>query len=277
MNSLVWIILDSCRYDSFVQAKTPNVDRFALFNQVKVQRRYSYASWTSPAHYAFLMGLVPHDSPPGTFASEVYKRDLKQWESRLGITGLDYSRFIPHLSLPRLLKELGYWTIGRVSLPVLNETTLLSSHFDDYRMMADHNDFAGMIREMQFPNDKPRFYFLNLGETHYPYMLQDATLPRISGVHGAVRWLGRETDDPSPATFFDRATLTQLRQQQIRCVEHIDHLLAQLFTRCPRETHLILTADHGELFGECNFFGHGPIMHKKVFEVPFIEGKVPQA
>jgi len=29
-----------------------------------------------------------------------------------------------------------------------------------------------------------------------------------------------------------------------------------------------------ELFGESGFFGHGPIMHKKVFEVPFLEGKV---
>ncbi|HHZ87572.1 MAG TPA: metalloenzyme, partial [Chromatiaceae bacterium] len=31
----------------------------------------------------------------------------------------------------------------------------------------------------------------------------------------------------------------------------------------------------GELFGEGNYFGHGPIMHEKVFEVPFVEGKRP--
>lgn len=268
--------MDSCRYDSFVRAKTPNADRMASFNAAKVERRYSYASWTAPAHYAFLMGLVPHHSPPGVFASEVYKRDLRQWEGRLGIEGLDFSRFIPHLSLPRVLKEMGYCTIGRVSLPVLNETTLLSGHFDDYRMMADHNDFAGMIGEMRFPGDRPRFYFLNLGETHYPYMLKDPSLPRISGVHGAVRWLERESDDPQRAEFFDQSMLDRLRQQQIQCVEYIDGLLAELFAKCPRGTHIILTADHGELFGEGNFFGHGPIMHKKVFEVPFVEGKVPE-
>ena len=28
------------------------------------------------------------------------------------------------------------------------------------------------------------------------------------------------------------------------------------------------------LFGESGFFGHGPIMHKKVYEVPFVEGKL---
>jgi len=33
-----------------------------------------------------------------------------------------------------------------------------------------------------------------------------------------------------------------------------------------------VTADHGELFGEAGYFGHGPIMHEKCFEVPFVEG-----
>ena len=31
---------------------------------------------------------------------------------------------------------------------------------------------------------------------------------------------------------------------------------------------------HGELFGEAGYFGHGPIMHEKCFEVPFLEGKI---
>jgi hypothetical protein len=39
-------------------------------------------------------------------------------------------------------------------------------------------------------------------------------------------------------------------------------------------THIIVTADHGELFGELGYFGHGPIMHDKCFEVPYLEGKI---
>ena len=35
-----------------------------------------------------------------------------------------------------------------------------------------------------------------------------------------------------------------------------------------------LLVDHGELFGEGDYFGHGPIQHEKVFEVPFVEGKI---
>jgi hypothetical protein len=37
-----------------------------------------------------------------------------------------------------------------------------------------------------------------------------------------------------------------------------------------------VTADHGELFGEDGYFGHGPIQHPKVLEVPFVEGLAPR-
>jgi hypothetical protein len=42
----------------------------------------------------------------------------------------------------------------------------------------------------------------------------------------------------------------------------------------PPHTYVTVTADHGELFGEGGYFGHGPINHEKVYEVPFVEGKI---
>jgi arylsulfatase A-like enzyme len=274
MNSLVWLVLDSCRYDSFLRARRPHFDAFAATNGTQLERRWSYASWTGPAHFAFLTGMVPHTSPAGIFAAEVYREEYVKWADRLGVPGLDFARFLPHLSLPRLLRELGYRTVGRVSLPVLNETTLLASHFDDYRMMTDHNDFAGMIAEMTFPRDRPVFYFLNLGETHYPYMLTEAELPRLSGLHGVLRGLAQGEAKREPRSFFDTELMARLHQQQVHCVEYVDGLIGRLLEKCPRGTHIIVTADHGEMFGEDGYFGHGPVMHEKVFEVPFLEGKV---
>jgi arylsulfatase A-like enzyme len=296
MNSLVWLILDSCRYDSFVAARKPHLDAFAAANGTVVERRWSYASWTAPAHYAFLMGLPPHTSPTGVHASEVYRAEYERWSWRLGIERLDFGRFLPHLSLPRLLRQLGYRTVARVSLPVLNEATLLSQHFDDYRLMASHADFAGMLHEIDCPPHQPQFYFLNLGETHYPYMLPPEQLPRLSGVHGVVRQMamgsasaplspvlrgrgvGGEGEPPTTSLpTFDPAQLRLLHAQQTRCVEYLDGLIGDLLAKCPRGTHVMVTADHGELFGEDGYFGHGPVMHPKVFEVPFLEGKVSRA
>lgn len=272
MNHLLYIVMDSCRYDSCLQANTPNMDRLGA-----IERRYSYASWTSPSHYAMLMGMLPHVSPRGVFASEVYKGEFKRWVDRLGIAGLSFKSFVPELSLPKVLKSHGYETIARMSLPVLNPYTLLNRDFDDYRLMENHNDFAGMVREIHFPEERPRFYFLNLGETHYPYMLSGENLPHISGVHGVLKGLDN-VDKPLASDaqdFFPVDEMRRLHQQQVSCVSYVDGFLGELYAKCPANTYFIITADHGELFGEDGYFGHGPIMHEKCFEVPFVEGLRP--
>lgn len=273
-NNLVFIVIDSCRYDSFVAASTPNMDRLGV-----TELRYSYASWTSPSHYAYLMGMIPHQSPKGVFASEVYKQEFSRWVDRLEIEGMSFKSFVPQLSLPKVLQENGYTTVARVSMPVLNNFTSINRYFDDYKLMSNHNDFAGMIEEIEFSETEPTFYFLNLGEAHYPYMLDPATMPHISGVHGVFKRMddsmleGAANADSD--RFFDDEQMKNLHQQQVRCVEYIDGLMARLLEKAPANTYFIVTADHGELFGEDGYFGHGPIVHDKVLEVPFIEGKRP--
>jgi glucan phosphoethanolaminetransferase (alkaline phosphatase superfamily) len=51
-------------------------------------------------------------------------------------------------------------------------------------------------------------------------------------------------------------------------------VVEELFDTVPKDTYITITADHGELFGEDGYFGHGPVQHKKVLEVPFVEGKL---
>ena len=267
-NNLVFIVMDSCRYDSYAAAKTPNMDHIG-----EGGRRYSYASWTSPSHYTYLMGMIPHESPKGVFASEVYKKEFTRWVDRLGVDGLSFKNFVPQLSLPLVLQENGYRTCAKVSLPVLNPQSHMNKHFDEYKLMSNHNDFAGMVKEIEFDEDEPSFYFLNLGETHYPYMLDPKSLPHISGVHGVLK---RMDDDLGTATqdqFFDAAQMKALHEQQVKTVEYVDGVLGALIDRAPANTHFIVTADHGECFGEGGYFGHGPIVHEKVMEVPFLEGR----
>ncbi|MFP5305442.1 MAG: metalloenzyme, partial [Gammaproteobacteria bacterium] len=139
-------------------------------------------------------------------------------------------------------------------------------------LMANHNDFAGMIEELELYEDEPSFHFLNLGETHYPYMLEPSSLPHISGVHGVFKRMDDELGKGAEDRFFDAEQMTMLHQQQIRTVEHVDAVLDALIDKAPGGTHFIVTADHGECFGENGYFGHGPIVHEKVLEVPFLEG-----
>lgn len=276
--NLVLITYDSCRYDSVMAADAPNLRKLG-----DIQKRYSYASWTAPSHYTFMMGLVPHLSPAHVYASEVYKEDFAKWSDRLEIPDLAFETFLPQLSLPGMLRQYGYRTVGRVSMPVLNPQTVISNAFDDYKLMSNHNDFAGMIEDVSFSRDHPSFHFFNLGETHYPYMLKDEALPHISGLHGVAKTLaqggdagGRGASAMSVDEFFSDDVMRGLHQQQIRCVEYLDGLLGALFDKAPSNTWFMIMGDHGEAFGEQGYFGHGPVMHEKVFEVPYVEGPLPR-
>jgi len=272
-NSIVFIVMDSCRYDTMMAARRPNIDRLGA-----IEKRYSYASWTAPSHYAFTMGMLPHTSPRDVFASEVYKEEFQQWKTRTGAGDLSFKDFLPDISLPKVLSKLGYHTVAKVSMPVLNKYTLISRDFDEYKLMPHHNDFAGMVEEIEFSEDELCYYFLNLGETHYPYMLSGADMPHISGVHGALKSMAdpqrakARADEP-----FSAEQLKALHAQQVRCVEYLDGLIGKLMAKAPENTYFIVTSDHGELFGEDGYFGHGPIMHEKCFEIPFVEGRVSAA
>jgi Sulfatase len=291
--NLVFVVLDSLRYDSWLAAEPATLARLGA-----VQRRWSYASWTAPSHYNLLMGLLPHSSPPEVYASEYYKQDFLRYSERLGVPGMEFAKLLPSIFLPTYLKrQLGYRTHAMVSMPVLNRHTVINRDFDTYELMPTHNDMAAMLGQMEFADERPAFYLLNVGETHYPYALPDedsSQWPRISGVHGVFKHLGRVGDggepgpgpgpgepaaiEPAPTEpreFFDQQALSELRARQIRAVEYLDGVFARLFDLLPSNTWVIVTSDHGELFGEDRFFGHGPIAHEKVFEVPFVEGIVP--
>lgn len=270
-NHYLLIVLDSCRFDSFVAANPRTIQRLG-----PLQRRWSYASWTSPSHFNMLMGLLPHASPRHVFASEYYQRDYAKYAERLGVEAVAFRDLLPSLWLPTLLKRtLGYRTAALVSLPVLNPATPLACDFDEFRLMPTHNDMAAMLPELRFDATQPTFYLLNIGETHYPFALPSEAAgawPRLSGPHGTLQNLGAgEGGGPAP---FDRRQLEQLRQRQIEAVRHLDGVFAQLFDLLPAHTYVTVTADHGELFGEDGYFGHGPIHHDKVYEVPLVEGRL---
>lgn len=276
-NNYILVILDSCRFDSFLRAAPRSITKLG-----PIERRWSYATWTAPSHYNLLMGLMPHASPKNEFASEYYKRDLLKFNERLGCEDFEFKSLLPQLFMPPFLKNrLGYVTHAMVSLPVLNPKTILNHGFDHYELMDKHNDLRVMIRKMYFSEEHPSFYLLNVGETHYPYALPDEPpeeWPRISGVHGVFKHLdearvGGKLVAPGEK-FFDSKVLRKLRQRQIRAVEHIDAVIEELFDIVPANTYITITSDHGELFGESGYFGHGPIQHPKVLEVPFVEGKL---
>jgi hypothetical protein len=274
--NLVMVVLDSLRYDSLVEASPKN-----LLMLGEVEKRYSYATWTAPGHYNLLMGLVPHPEqiPAGMSAPDYLRSESMRLSDMLQIdSGEIQKRHPPALFLPTFLRTLGYHTRAIVSMPVLNGHAITNRDFESYDRMKRINDISTMIEQLQFDPERPTFYLLNTGETHYPYAIpgDDPTRwPRISGVHGVVRNLTGAADG-KPRSLTD-AEISELRQRQVRAAAYVDGQLSRLYERLPPDTYLIITADHGDLFGEEGQFGHGPYIHQKVLEVPLVEGIVPRS
>jgi len=293
LNHFIVITLDSCRYDSFMAAAPKTIPMIGG-GLDKVEKRCSYASWTAPSHYNLLTGLVPHTSPAHVYASEYYKNDFLKYRERLGIPDIEFKTMVPHLWLPTYLKKKGYETHAMVSLPVLNPATGINRDFDTFKLMPKHNDMMLMLDEMEehfkrpskgLKGNTPQFYMLNVGETHYPFALPDEPTdqwPRISGVNGVFKKLDEQVGEDGTlessnesGEFFDQEKLEELRQRQINTVRYLDEtVFPRLYDLVPKNTWILVTADHGELFGECGYFGHGPILHDQVLEVPFIEGMI---
>ena len=279
-NNFIVVILDSCRFDTFVEAAPKTILKLG-----PLEKRWSYASWTAPSHYNLLTGLLPHTSPPNVYASDYYKEDFFNYNQRLGAKGIEFGKMVPALWLPGLLRNtLGYTTHARVSLPVLNPKTGINRDFDSFQLMDKHNDMRSMLPTMKFDAARPSFYMLNVGETHYPYAKPDedsSMWPRISGVNGVFKSLDGAMDSQGnlikavdAPQFFDQSKLDQLKARQVDAVRYLDGVFSELWDLVPKNTHVIVTADHGELFGEMGYFGHDPIMHEKCFEVPYLEGKL---
>lgn len=270
--SLVVVVLDSLRHDATLEADTPTLDALGT-----VERRWSYASWTAPSHYNLLTGLLPHASPSRVYASDLYRDEYRRHGERLGIPSMGFEAMLPALWWPEYLHDVvGYRTRALVSMPVLNPATGVNRGFDSYALMPSHFDLPGIIDQVSVERHEPAFWMLNVGETHYPYTHagdDPSRWPRISGVHGVVKRLADGEDEG--VDWFTPAELAELRARQIASLEYCDRQLAALFDRLPDDTWVVVTSDHGELFGEDDYFGHGPINHPKVLEVPFVEGVVP--
>lgn len=231
--SVIIIVLDSCRYDSFTNAHN---------NQLPAEEKkaYSPSNWTIPGHSSIVRGFLPFGtnfSPP------------------LDEVGYDYGFPLP---------PQHQYSFGCTALPYLSESPVvgnpLSNHFEEY-YCAEKLDSAKTVLNTAREFLEPResfFGLINLGETHSPYRNYDSrnTQDIIKGLdNGKFTYEGLHNDQASAAGFLIQRIST-----------FRDYI--------PEGTRVVVTSDHGELFGENGGFGHNPhkkaVFHRKLFEVPLI-------
>jgi len=240
-SNILILCLDSVRYDTYMAAKTPNMDAIGTPRLV-----HSFACWTIPTIFGYLMGFPP--------------------------IGTGRSDFIPGVKqlhwAPEYLTEKDYSTIWMSTNGLIARTNSITKGFFRKHWRHFINSFGDertpflisqLKRIVTIEPQQPHFVFMLLMEAHHPYEWADGERKLIK-------------DDPQGN--FDA---------QVKAIEYLDSLFPQIIkplSNMGRPTRVIITSDHGELFGP-HFLSHAPGAQNypiefdpKLFEIPLVEGVV---
>ncbi len=254
MNFLL-VTLDSCRWDTFGAAATPNLDAICA-----AQCGYAQATFTLPAHMAMFVGKFPHVNAELPFFNRFVASLFRIPPG--GHPTKSYIEFPPGTqSIFQGFEARGYETVGLGAVGWFRHS-VLQQPFQHFSFSGI--DLAGQLRELEARMagaDKPLAILLNIGETHEPYEFE------------STKRTGRER--ASRRRMFDRDNVGFLRdefEKQVACCEFVDASLGRFFevvASAIGETVVVVCGDHGECFGEDGLYGHG-FYHQKVIEVPIL-------
>lgn len=239
LTNVVLLVLDSVRADSFSTENCPNIMRLCK-SGMNFSQAYATANWTLPSHTSMLTGLLP---------------------SGHGAVRKEFMAYKPTKTyLPNMLRQLGYWCQAVVRMNWLHPKFGLGYAFDqfDQLSLADSAEIFSLCQ----PRQEPFFLFINLGDTHSPYVCPSS--PERIG----------DSEDHSAYNHgkisFNDEYFQRLRSQQNICIKYVDSCLPALIEKLPDNTRYIITSDHGELFGEESQYGHSGIIHPAVLHVPLL-------
>jgi len=252
---ILFITVDSCRYDTFEAADAPNLKAIG-----PLYLAHSPSHFTYGAHASFFMGFTPGVAE----RSEAYINP--KFAKIFKLEGAGFSGFAPaYLSLDGKnivdgLRKKGYFTIGSGAVGWFNDKTAtgksLTSDFDAFYFSGNTYSLRlqlDWINSQMQKTSLPKFIFLNIGETHVPYYYENAPWDM--------------TDNPCRPFASDNDS-QKCRIRQKACLEYIDHQLAPLLKQFAQST-VLICSDHGDCWGEDGLWEHG-IHHLKTLEVPLL-------
>lgn len=254
--SVLFITLDSCRFDTFEHAHVPFMKAVGPLHRAHAPSHFTFGS-----HAAMFAGFTPgvtHLRAP--LLNSKFAKIFKIVGG--GFPGKGAEGFtLEGRTIIEGFNRLGYATIGTGAAGWFNVDTptgqVLGQDFQHFFYAGDtysiNRQLAWVDERLAEAADAPVFLFLNVGETHVPYY------------HAGADW--DVADNPCvPFQPVDRRTDCVLRQR--RCCEFVDRELASLLARFHHAT-IVICADHGDCWGEDGLWEHG-ISHEMTLTVPLI-------
>ncbi len=283
--NVLFITLDSCRYDTARKANTPTIQSLG-----EVRKAYTHATYTVPAHTAFFTGHLPAVFDPSL--TKYYSESAGQlWRIKTGKgrdreAGMVFSQ----QNILEGYRQLGFTIIGTGGVTQFTEGSFLRNFFkkNEFKYFGRNLDEEPLQPrdKQEFPlnnletivkciKEKDKwFLFINCPETHYPYDIGNGFHDEVKKYYPKLyKNLNlREADDPIDIPVEVYAILHDM---QIKALEYVDTRISILLSMLPmsKDILVVISGDHGENFGEV-FNGRQRWGHllptKEVLEVPLL-------
>jgi choline-sulfatase len=273
--NIIFLLLDTLRADRLgvyggPPGLTPFLDRFAG-ESIVYERAHSPSSWTPPSIASLFLAEVPSEHQV-TSTETALPRDKP--------------------CLAEVLREIGFHTGGFSANIFMRAEMGFGQGFEVFPPLAENlkgdaahlNQAALRWLDRIAGDQRPFFLYLQYMEPHNPYRTHPGiTAPRRAGFPATDAELnerlakgaadaGLGSHDPWHFTTPEVERLHQLYDGE---VQYLDARLADLFVELERRGVLrhsivIITADHGEEFGEHEVFDHGLSLFEQAIHVPLL-------
>ena len=288
--NVILITMDTTRADhlscyGYHKRTTPHLDNWAKECAV-FSNAYATSPWTLPSHASLFTALYP--AMHGAHYS---------WEA-MNSTNWPVSLAERHKTLAEILHDQGYRTAGVVGGFLCKAILGLNQGFEHYddelifithdlehymlfrilniwiplntvaaRWGLDGSRIASQINDRVFPlletyAGTPFFLFINYYDPHAPYLPPDEYYRLFS--EDAGESVGKGAHD---------------KNNDVACydgeIAYLDYHLGQLFEKLKSldiydNTMIIVTADHGEFFGEHGLWFHSHELYNEVIQIPLM-------
>lgn len=304
--NIVWVTMESTRHDhttlgGHFRETTPNLKQIADSSRGQsFDLCFSHGIWTLPSSASILTGTFPSRHGAGMDNDRIPEglRTIPESLSAAGYhtaclspnshissaTGLDrgFDEFA-WISRSNILEVAGIPTVLKYLLNIRRHggglTTDTSKHGSGFIL----HDLAKQWLTSYAGDDEPFFIYAHYGDPHHPYypplpylreFAQDLDMSPSEAGELALRHHAELNERIANGCEFTPEEWAAIRALYDGCIAYTDELVGDLFQFVEsldlKDTIFIVTADHGELFGEHGMLAHKVVVDDAVCHVPLV-------
>lgn len=307
--AILWINLESIRFDhtslsGYRRETTPNLRRIAESNKgVSFERCFAHSHWTAPSCSSILTGTYParhgvgvtadpNDGIPGTLRT-VPELLSKVGYYTAGLTGNGYSG--PASGLDRGFDKYTFFRTGNIHRTlgvraVLKYLSRIRSHGGGLTPRTDVHGASFMMTDVLkkwvdelSARPEPFFLWTHFGDTHHPYtpprMFLDRFTDEISMSAEEAREFSIYVHEHLYELIADGCEFSDDEWDALEAmydaeIAYTDHCIGRLFKHVQScnidDVAIVVTGDHGELFGERDLISHKLALNDATTHVPLV-------